>query len=76
MKCELWSVKKYELWSMNYELWSMMKCEVWTMKSLVSLSLYIYLTILENLELWSVNCEVWNVKCEVWIVNYEVTSLS
>ena len=44
MKCELWSVKKYELWSMNYELWSMKNCEVWSLNyEVFRISLYVYI---------------------------------
>ena len=70
MKCEVWTVK-CKVWTMTYELWSV-KSELWSL-SYLSLYIFIYLTILENLEVWSVNCEVWTVKCEVWTVIYEVT---
>ena len=43
------------------------------MKSFASLSLYI--TILENLEVWSVNCELWSMKYDLWIVESELWTM-
>ena len=54
-----------EVWSMNCEAWTV-KCDVWPMKSLVSL--YIYLIILENLEVGTVIYELSSVKSELWTV--------
>ena len=83
MKCEVWTVT-YELWSLNFEVFriSLYGCPDWSESSLSAQPhcwfchevAHIYLTILENLEVWSVKYELWTVKCDVWTVNYEVTT--
>ena len=70
---------KFELWSLNCEVWTV-KYEVWTMKSeLWSVNYAVWSVNCElrslNYELWSVNYEVWSLKCEVWSLNYEAWSL-
>ena len=84
MNCEVWTLKSFVSLYMSRLMTKPTKwhgCPDWSEFSLGAQPHYwfchevahIYITILENLEVWSVNCQVWTVNC--WSVKSELSEL-